>query len=125
MKAYGEMRDRLRRGLISPDDRLVDLQIADELGASRMPVREALLQLVSEGYLVSTARGYRVPTLSLQDVAEIFEVRLPARTAGCVAGGRRHRAGRPRQVGPGRRRRPQGRGGRRLRGSLQCQRRLP
>ena len=87
MKAYGEMRDRLRRGLISPDDRLVDLQLADELGASRMPVREALLQLVSEGYLVSTARGYRVPTLSLQDVAELFEVRrlLEPRAASLAA----------------------------------------
>ena len=86
-KAYGEMRDRLRRGLISPDDRLVDLQIADELGASRMPVREALLQLVSEGYLVSTARGYRVPTLGLHDVAEIFEVRrlLEPRAASLAA----------------------------------------
>ncbi len=74
-RAYDELRERLRRGQVAPDDRLVDTEIARELVVSRMPVREALLQLVAEGYLVSTARGYRVPTLTRQDVTEIFEVR--------------------------------------------------
>jgi len=74
-QAYEALRERVRRGLISPDDRLVDTEIASQLAVSRMPVREALLQLVAEGHLVSTARGYRVPTLSQQDITEIFEVR--------------------------------------------------
>jgi len=73
--AYEELRSRLRKGLVGPQDRLVDLEIAAQLGVSRMPVREALLQLVSEGYLVSTARGYRIPSLSRQDVLEVFELR--------------------------------------------------
>lgn len=74
--AYDALRARLRNGLVSPGDRLVDLDIAAELGMSRMPVREALLQLVAEGYLVGTARGYRVPTLSPEDVREVFELRF-------------------------------------------------
>lgn len=74
-EAYDDLLARLRSGLVGPDDRLVDLDIAQALGVSRMPVREALLRLVSEGYLVSTARGYRLPALSLADVTEIFEVR--------------------------------------------------
>lgn len=74
--AYEALRQRLRRGLVGPEDRLVDLEIAAELGVSRMPVREALLQLVTEGYLVSTARGYRTPTLGKQDIRDVFELRL-------------------------------------------------
>ncbi len=86
-RAYDALRDRLRRGQVAPDDRLVDTEIARELVVSRMPVREALLQLVAEGYLVSTARGYRVPTLTHQDVTEIFEVRrlLEPRAAALAA----------------------------------------
>lgn len=86
-QAYEALRERVRRGLISPDDRLVDTEIASQLAVSRMPVREALLQLVAEGYLVSTARGYRIPTLSQQDITEIFEVRrmLEPRAAALAA----------------------------------------
>jgi DNA-binding GntR family transcriptional regulator len=86
-RAYDDLRERLRRGLIAPENRLVDTEIARELDVSRMPVREALLQLVAEGYLVSTARGYRVPTLTPADVTEIFEVRrlLEPRAAALAA----------------------------------------
>ena len=74
--AYDALASRLRRGLVTPEERLVDLEIAAQLGMSRMPVREALLQLVSEGCLVSTARGYRIPTLARKDVMEVFELRM-------------------------------------------------
>lgn len=76
VQAYEALRMRLRRGEVVPGDRLVDLDIAAELGMSRMPVREALLLLVAEGVLVSTARGYRIPILSRADVREVFELRL-------------------------------------------------
>lgn len=85
--AYQALRARLRSGEVAPGDRLVDLEIAAELGMSRMPVREALLQLVGEGVLVSTARGYRIPTLSRADVREVFELRrlLEPRAASLAA----------------------------------------
>ena len=85
--AYDALRARLRNAEVAPGDRLVDLEIAAELGMSRMPVREALLQLVSEGVLVSTARGYRLPTLSRADVHEVFELRrlLEPRAAALAA----------------------------------------
>lgn len=73
--AYDALRARLRTGLVTVDDRLVDLEIAAQLGMSRMPVREALLQLVAEGVLVSTARGYRVPAVDRNGVMEVFELR--------------------------------------------------
>jgi len=86
-QAYDALRARLRSGEVVPGDRLVDLDIAAELGMSRMPVREALLQLVAEGVLVSTARGYRIPTLSRADVHEVFELRrlLEPRAAALAA----------------------------------------
>ncbi|MDB5859681.1 MAG: transcriptional regulator, GntR family [Ramlibacter sp.] len=85
--AYDALRARLRSGLVPLEDRLVDLEIASQLGMSRMPVREALLQLVAEGYLVSTARGYRIPALSRHDVMEVFELRklLEPRAAALAA----------------------------------------
>lgn len=85
--AYDALRSRLRTGLVTPEDRLVDLEIAAQLGMSRMPVREALLQLVGEGVLVSTARGYRIPSLDFKDVMEVFELRklLEPRAAALAA----------------------------------------
>lgn len=74
-RIYADLRRRLQRSEFGVEDRLVDLEIAGAYGTSRMPAREALLQLVNEGYLVGTTRGFTVPTLSLQDVRDIFEVR--------------------------------------------------
>lgn len=72
---YNDLRDKLRRGTIGPTDRLIDVNIAKSLGVSRMPVREALLQLISEGHLVGTTRGFVLPELTPQDIGDIFEVR--------------------------------------------------
>lgn len=74
-RIYLDLRARLQRGAIGPQLRLVDLEIAEAYGTSRMPVREALLRLANEGYLVGTTRGFVTPTLSLEDIRDIFEVR--------------------------------------------------
>ncbi|HUG61330.1 MAG TPA: GntR family transcriptional regulator [Methylomirabilota bacterium] len=72
---YQQIRHRIHSGSIGRDDRLVDTEIAGRLGVSRMPVREALLRLTHEGYLVGTTRGFMLPRLSATDIANIFEVR--------------------------------------------------
>ncbi|MCP1116877.1 GntR family transcriptional regulator [Robbsia andropogonis] len=72
---YQEILRRLQRGQISPDDRVLDYEIAKEFDCTRMPVRQALLRLVNEGYLVGSTRGFMTPVLSAEDVREIFEVR--------------------------------------------------
>jgi DNA-binding GntR family transcriptional regulator len=74
-RIYADLRVRLQRCEFGPDDRLVDVDVAATYGTSRMPVREALLQLVNDGYLVGTTRGFVIPTLNLDDIREIFEVR--------------------------------------------------
>ena len=50
-RIHDTIRTRILTGKIGAADRLVDTAIAAEMGVSRMPVREALMQLVSEGYL--------------------------------------------------------------------------
>ena len=84
---YADLRLRLQRSEISPSGRLVDTEIAAAHGISRMPAREALLRLVSEGYLVGTTRGFAVRELSLSDISGLFEVRrqLEPRAAACAA----------------------------------------
>lgn len=74
-RVYLELRERLQRCEIGPDQRLVDVEVAATYGVSRMPAREALLRLANEGYLTGTTRGFVTPKLTMQDIADIFEIR--------------------------------------------------
>ena len=86
-RIHEALRLRLLRGEMGPDVRLVDHTIAEEMGVSRMPVREALMQLVSEGYLESTSRGFALPNLSRERIGEVFTLRrlLEPHAVACVA----------------------------------------
>lgn len=86
-QAYDEIRARLRSDAVSPESRLVEADLAAQLGMSRVPIRQALHSLVAEGLLVGTARGYRVPVLSSRDIEEVFELRklLEPRAAALAA----------------------------------------
>jgi len=81
------IRSRILRGAIGPDDRLIDTAIATEMGVSRMPVREALMQLVSEGYLEGTTRGFVLMKLTPERTLEVFLLRrlLEPRAAASAA----------------------------------------
>lgn len=70
------LRDRMQRGEIGREARLLDHEIAASLHVSRMPVREALLQLKCEGFLEGTSRGFVLRHFSPADIAHIFEIRL-------------------------------------------------
>lgn len=74
-RVYQMLRERIQFAEIGMDERLVDYDIAEALAVSRMPVREALLQLQHEGLLVSTARGFVLRRFSLEEVRNVFEVR--------------------------------------------------
>jgi DNA-binding GntR family transcriptional regulator len=73
---YLTLREQLLHGQPGPNGRIVEKQITDALGVSRTPVREALSRLSSEGLIVSTRHGYKVPDFSLDDVLHLFEVRM-------------------------------------------------
>ncbi len=78
------IRDRIVRGELPPGSKMVERELAAELGVSRVPVREALRMLESEGFVqVVPRRGVIVKQLSRTDVEELFDVResLEALTA--------------------------------------------
>jgi len=75
-QVYRHLRERMRGGHIGFDDRLVDHDIAAHLAVSRMPVREALLQLKNEGLLEGTSRGFRLRRFTPDDISQLFDVRL-------------------------------------------------
>jgi DNA-binding GntR family transcriptional regulator len=61
---------------LKPGERLVEERLADELGVSRNPVREAIRALASEGLVdVAARRGASVAVMSDQEAREIIEVR--------------------------------------------------
>jgi DNA-binding GntR family transcriptional regulator len=62
---------------LSPGERLVQNELAEELGVSRTPVREALHQLASEGLVtISAYKGASVAGFSLRELEEIYCVRI-------------------------------------------------
>jgi len=76
-KVVAELRQRIIDGVYAPGDRLTEDRLADTFGVSRNPVREAIRMLEAEGYLVATPRrGATVARVSLQDMADLFDVRL-------------------------------------------------
>ena len=70
------LRDAIKKGILEPGERLMEVQIADELGISRTPVREAIRKLEQEGYVIMMPRrGTYVADVSESDIKEIFEIR--------------------------------------------------
>ncbi len=72
---YADLRRRLQRAEFGPRHRLVDTEVAARYGTSRMPAREALMALASQGFLQQTTRGFAVPDHSSRDIRDIFAVR--------------------------------------------------
>jgi DNA-binding GntR family transcriptional regulator len=67
---------RILDGVYAPGDRLVETQLAGELGVSQAPVREALRELEMLRFVVSEPfKGTRVRGVSREEVVEIYPVR--------------------------------------------------
>jgi DNA-binding GntR family transcriptional regulator len=78
------LRDAIAGGHFKAGDRLGVKDLADLLGVSTMPVREALLALEQDGFVERLPRrGFRVATVQPQDVSDIFM--LHAFVAGVLA----------------------------------------
>jgi DNA-binding GntR family transcriptional regulator len=82
------LREAIRSGVLKPGERLMEIQLADELGVSRTPVREAMRKLELEGYVIMLPRrGTYVANISIRDINEVFEIRttLDALASGLAA----------------------------------------
>lgn len=68
--------DRILSGYYQPGDRLVEIRIADELGTSQSPVREALRDLELLRFVESEPyRGARVRAVTAHELTEVYPVR--------------------------------------------------
>lgn len=74
--AYESLRDSILTGQLIPGEIYNEMALAKELGISRTPVREALLELSSQGLVTYLPRkGVMIKHYTKRDVEEIFELR--------------------------------------------------
>jgi DNA-binding GntR family transcriptional regulator len=73
--AYTLILDDIEAGTWRPGDRLVESELAERLGVSRTPVREALQRLETQGMLARDGRSLMVASLDHSQLAELYAVR--------------------------------------------------
>lgn len=74
---YGRLADALMKGRFEPDARLTIRDLAQSLGTSVTPVRDAILRLIQDEALVQkSAREVRVPVMTAERYREIRMIRL-------------------------------------------------
>jgi DNA-binding GntR family transcriptional regulator len=79
------LRDSILKGRLTTGYRLREEQLAEALGVSRGPVRNALVQLEREGLVVRVPnRGATVAELSRKDLEEVYSLRLAIEPIGCA-----------------------------------------
>ncbi|MGW2743392.1 GntR family transcriptional regulator [Streptomyces sp. NPDC001450] len=87
-RVLATLRQDIIAGRLGPGERLVERELAERFGVSRVPVREAIRALVAEGFvLFESARRTVVRRLTPTDVKELFELReaLEVYVAGLAA----------------------------------------
>ncbi|HEX2909683.1 MAG TPA: GntR family transcriptional regulator [Chloroflexia bacterium] len=76
-KALAYLRHQIVTGALKPGERLIETEIATQLGTSRSPVREAIRALEQEGLVVHEPhRGAIVRTIGRDDIIDIYEMRM-------------------------------------------------
>lgn len=85
---YSSLQTHLRSGTLVAGQPLQEEYVAEMLGVSRTPVREAMMRLASEGLLATEGRSFVVPELTRADLDHIYEIRFliePAALRGIAA----------------------------------------
>ena len=76
-RVFETVREGILSGRMEPGSQHSIYRMAEELGVSRTPVREAVLRLADAGLVtVERNRGVRVRGVSVQDVLDVFDLRL-------------------------------------------------
>lgn len=73
---YRLVREKLLDGSIGGGSLLLETKLSQEFGVSRTPIRAALLRLEQEGLLTREARGFRVQHGSVDDIVDIYHIRI-------------------------------------------------
>lgn len=73
---YEELRNLILSGEIKPGTRMMEIELADSMGVSRTPIREAIRKLEKEGLVIIEPRkGAYVSTISMNDIVNILQIR--------------------------------------------------
>src|SRR5215468_7957622 len=93
-RAYLAIREGIIAGTYPMGSRLRERDLSAEHEVSRVPIREAIAQLQSEGFVVTQPRrGALVRSLTLTDIDELFDVRLSLEVLATRLAAERVRAG--------------------------------
>ena len=80
-------RERILAGTYAPGSALRQDVLASEFGTSKIPVREALVQLQAEGLVdIFPNRGFQVRPLATSELDEVFSLRLQIEPAAAALG---------------------------------------
>lgn len=73
---FRSLREAILRGDLKPGERLMELSLAQKLGVSRTPIREAIRMLEQEGLAVTTPRkGAEVAKMTEKDMEDVLAIR--------------------------------------------------
>ncbi len=74
---YQRLLDEISTGALRPGDRLTETDLAERMGLSRTPIREAIRQLEADGLVSHVARvGAVVRTLDYSEIMELYDMRV-------------------------------------------------
>ena len=75
-KVYRILKARIIKGDLAQGGKLFEAKIAEQLGISRTPVREALRELAAEGFVKMTPnQGMAVSIISIENIREVLQIR--------------------------------------------------
>lgn len=73
---YEELKREILVGEIAPGTRMMEIELADEMGVSRTPVRETIRKLEKEGLVtIEPRKGAYASDVSIKDMVDVLEVR--------------------------------------------------
>ncbi len=83
-RVEAQLRDAILDGRIGPGERIVEAELARQMGISRAPVREAARRLESAGLLLARPRhGFAVREFTARQVEDLYRVRITLELMAC------------------------------------------
>lgn len=73
---YGELKRQIMIGEIPPRTRMMEISLAEKMGVSRTPIREAIRKLEKEGLVtIEPRKGAYASDISIKEMVDVFDVR--------------------------------------------------
>jgi DNA-binding GntR family transcriptional regulator len=82
-QVYQRLKQAIIAGRLQPGEHLVETKIAQQLGVSRNPVREAIRRLEQEQLVSAAGKGMVVGSLTRTSIEEVYAIRAVLEALGC------------------------------------------